>query len=120
MFKLPVLIVIFGVSIISRNTPHQIQVAQTGSQALKVSQEIIPILLLLDYQLSDMTGIKLYDQLHEIAGWDLVPAIMLSSDLPNQELEDQLLLRDMIGINKLLNVEHLLQAIGRVVMRRAS
>ena len=108
------------VSILSRNMLYQMRVVQTGSQALKVAQEITPILLLLDYQLPDMTGIKLYDQLHDIAGWELVPAIMLSSELPNQELEEQLLLRDMIGMNKLLNIEYFLQAIERAVTRRAS
>ncbi|MBV9232279.1 MAG: response regulator [Chloroflexi bacterium] len=103
-------------SLLLRNTPHQVWVVQTGNQALKAAQEITPILLLLDYQLPDMTGIKLYDLLHEIAGQESVPAIMLSADLPNQELEELLLARKMIGMNKLFDPKHLLQAIDRAIV----
>jgi CheY-like chemotaxis protein len=105
------------VSILSYSTSYQIQLVQTGTQALNIAQEISPILLLLDYQLPDMTGIKLYDQFHKIAGQERVPAIMLSSELPNQELEEQLLAREMVGMNKIFRAEYLLEAIDKAVIR---
>jgi CheY-like chemotaxis protein len=47
--------------------------------ALEIFQEVLPDLLLLDYQLPLMNGIELYDLLFETKGFRKVPVIVLSS-----------------------------------------
>ncbi len=102
---------------LSRNTPYHTQCVQTGSQALAFAKSIVPILFLLDYQLPDTNGIALYDQLHKIDGRAVVPAILLSANLPDQELEEQLAGRQMIGISKPCQVSHLLLTIELLMMK---
>lgn len=102
---------------LSHNTSYRTRHVQTGSQALTVAKSITPILFLLDYELPDMNGIQLYDQLREIEGRAQVPAILLSANLPNRELEEQLAGRKMIGISKPCQVSLLLLTIELLVAK---
>ena len=102
---------------VSRNTPYHTRCVQTGSQALTAAKSITPILFLLDYELPDMNGIELYDQLCEIEGRALVPAILLSANLPDRSLEEQLAGRKMIGISKPCQLSLLLLTIELLVAK---
>ena len=104
---------------LSRRTSYRIQCIQTGFQALTVVKNIIPILFLLNYQLPDMTGIALYDQLHIMEGRTLIPALLLSADLPDQKLEEQLVARKIIGISKPCHMDHLLTTINTLVVKHS-
>lgn len=92
-------------------TPYQPVIAYSGHEALRVVQEITPILFILDYQLPSMTGIQLYDQLQRNKGLQTVPSIMMSANLPMAELEK----RHILGITKPFEIDELLKAIAQLL-----
>jgi CheY-like chemotaxis protein len=80
-------------------------------QALQVARSIKPDLFILNYHLPEINGIELYDQLHMIKGLKHVPAIMVSVDLPEQEVEQ----RKIVGLKKPFEMNELLDAIQRAL-----
>lgn len=101
----------FLVQAILQETTYQAMLVSDGTQALKVTKDIKPNLLLLDYQLPRMTGIELYDQLHASKGLEDVPAILISARLPRAEIEK----RQIIGMHKPLELDDLLQTIEKLL-----
>jgi DNA-binding response OmpR family regulator len=93
---------------LSEETPYQPLIAYSGHEALRIVQEIKPVLFILDYQLPSMTGLQLYDQLHKNEELRMVPAIMMSANLPNAELEK----RHILGIKKPFELDELFKAIA--------
>ena len=93
--------------IISQETPYVGLLAYDGTEALDLIQDIEPNLFILDYQLPRMNGIELYDRLHAIEGLKHIPAIMISAQLPQREIDK----RHIIGMNKPFDIEELLQTI---------
>jgi two-component system, OmpR family, phosphate regulon response regulator PhoB len=57
-------------------------VAASGSQALSLIREMKPDLAIIDYHLSDMTGIAFYDSFHAQEEFRDIAAIILSASLP--------------------------------------
>src|SRR5579883_919286 len=55
--------------------------ATNSEQALDLVQEVKVDLFLLDYEISPINGLALYDRLHQLAGLENVPAIILSTNL---------------------------------------
>ena len=82
---------------------------QSGDEALHTVQGIKPNLFILDYQLPRMNGIELYDELHTISSLKHVPVIMISAQLPVKELKK----RNIMGMNKPLDLDEFLQTIER-------
>jgi DNA-binding response OmpR family regulator len=105
------------VYVLSHQALYQTRLVQTGRQALLLAREIIPLLFLLDYRLPDMTGLALFDQLHRGAGQEMVPALLLSADLPNRELEAQLSFRKIRGMSKPFKTDDLLLTIEQLVRK---
>jgi len=101
----------FLTELISQETPYQSVLVTDSWQALRVVQEVKPILFLLNYHLPGMHGLNLYDRLHAIKELEHVPAIIISAVLPKHELEQ----RKLIGINKPFDMDRLLDAIAHVL-----
>ncbi len=99
------------VEAITQESPYQAMLATDGFEALRMVQSIKPGLFVLDYQLSGMTGIELYDKLHAIKALENVPALMLSARLPQQELEK----RKIVGMNKPLDLDEFLQTLDQLL-----
>src|SRR5437588_5556111 len=95
--------------VISEETPYKVLLVKDGFEALKVTRDIKPDLLLLDYQLPYMNGIELYDQLHAIKEFEETPGIMMSAHLPTHELKK----RSLTGLSKPLEVRDLLDALAQ-------
>jgi len=93
--------------IISQETPYTGLLASNGIEALGLIQAIEPDLFILDYQLPLMNGIDLYDQLHAIEALKDIPAIMISAQLPQREIDQ----RHIIGVSKPFDIDELLQLI---------
>ncbi|TMC16578.1 MAG: response regulator [Chloroflexi bacterium] len=85
---------------LSRETSYHLWWVQTGHAALQVAEKIVPVLFLLDYRLPDIDGLTLSDRLHAIAGRETIPTLMLSSDLPDAELEARLATHNIVGLGK--------------------
>ncbi|HEX4206023.1 MAG TPA: response regulator, partial [Ktedonobacteraceae bacterium] len=62
-------------------------------------------------------GLALYDQLHRGAGQEMVPALLLSANLPNRELEAQLSLRKIRGMGKPFETDDLLLTIEQLIRK---
>lgn len=96
---------------IELETPFRALHVTDGFQALKKVNNLKPNLFLLDYRLPDTNGIKLYDALHAISGLEHVPAIMISANLPTQEVQK----RKLLSLKKPFELDELLQIIGKVI-----
>ena len=99
---------------IEQETPYTPLWVVTSHDALRVVQEHIPLLFLLNYHLPSMTGLQLYDQLHAIPGLETIPAIMLSATLPRAELKH----RGIFGLDKPFDLDELLLLIERAIQRQ--
>ena len=99
------------VVVISQETPYHALIVPDGFQALNVIKDITPNLFLFDYQLPRMNGIQLYDRLHITQGFEHIPAIMMSSSLPQQEIRQ----RQIVGISKPFGLDDLLSTIDKVL-----
>src|SRR5947199_9291921 len=74
------------VLVISQETPYQALFVPDAFQALVTINDIKPDLFLLDYHLPRMNGIELYDLLHTTEGLEHVRTIMISTNVPQQEI----------------------------------
>jgi DNA-binding response OmpR family regulator len=99
------------VQAIDLETPFRALLVTDGFQALKRVNNLKPNLFLLDYGLPDTNGIKLYDALHAISGLEHVPAIMISANLPTQEVKK----RRLLSLKKPFELDELLHIIGKVI-----
>ncbi|HEX4203882.1 MAG TPA: response regulator [Ktedonobacteraceae bacterium] len=63
-------------------TPYQVYCAQNGTEALTQLDTVTPQLFLVDYHLPGMNGIELAQQIQHIAGYEQIPILLLSADLP--------------------------------------
>ena len=101
----------FLVQAISQETNYQAMLLTDGFQCLKAVTNIKPNLFILDYHLPSMNGIELYDQLHAKKELEHIPAIMISAQLPDKDIEK----RDVLGMNKPLELDELLHTIEDMV-----
>jgi CheY-like chemotaxis protein len=99
------------VEAITQESPYQTMLATNGPEALRLVEGIKPGLFVLDYQLPGMNGIELYDKLHAIEALANVPALMLSAQLPQQELEK----RKITGTNKPIDLDEFLQTLDQLL-----
>jgi DNA-binding response OmpR family regulator len=100
------------VQAIVQETSYLAILVPDGLAALHTAAEIKPSLFILDYQLPRMHGIDLYDRLHAMTGLEMVPAMMISARLPQQELDK----RNILGMNKPLDLDEFLQAIDQLLL----
>ena len=96
---------------ISEETSYDVQFVTTPQEALRVLDHLYPVLFLIDYQLPGMNGLQLYDVLREKDAYKDVPAIMMSANLPWNELKK----RKLSGLEKPFDLEHLLQLIDSMI-----
>jgi len=73
--------------LIEEETPYHTAVIDNGQKALEQAPNIDPCLMLLDYRLAGINGLELYDRLQEVEETRGVPAIMMSANLPVEELK---------------------------------
>ena len=99
------------VQAITQETTHITVVAQSGEEALRLIKSIKPSLLILDYRLPGITGLEVYDAIHSLEEFVDVPAMMISAQLPTNELKK----RKITGMNKPLDLDEFLQTIERLL-----
>jgi CheY-like chemotaxis protein len=68
--------------LIHEQTTHVVQHHVTGHQALQVMSTSPSHLLILDYNLPDMSGLELHDRLHSFEHLRTVPTLLISSIKP--------------------------------------
>ena len=100
---------------IQQETPYHTVLVVDSEEAVEAVKQLKPHLLLLDYHLSTMNGIELYDHLHATVGLEAIPAIIMSASLPLQRLEDQIHERNIIALPNPHNVSDLLRTLGALL-----
>ena len=103
----------FLVQAISQETPYQVLLITDSFRALEVVRHIKPNLFIIDYYLSTMNGIELYDQLHANSELEALPAIILSARFEEHlhEIEQ----RQLVGLSKPLELDELLATIEQLL-----
>jgi CheY-like chemotaxis protein len=96
---------------IEQDTSHRVVYITDGSTIQEVIKENKPHLLVLDYQLPGKNGIELYDLIRTIEGYEHIPAIMLSAELPHQEMAQ----RNIVGLQKPCRTSELIQAVEQLL-----
>lgn len=98
--------------IISSETPYQPFLTSSGEDAIKAAEEILPALLLIDYNLPGMDGIEAYERIRAIPGLERVPAIFLSATVNIDALKE----RNLTAIEKPYDLDTLLSAVETHLM----
>jgi DNA-binding response OmpR family regulator len=87
--------------------------ASNSQQALDLVQQVKVDLFLLDYEITPMNGIALYDRLHQLVGLESIPAIILSTNLSRYQAEIER--RHLVGISKPCELDDLLDTINSLL-----
>ncbi len=98
---------------IKEETPYQAVLASSGAEALRLVKSVKPNLFILDYLLSDMTGLELYDQLRTSSGFEHVPAILLTASL--EQHEEEMKNRQILGLSKPFELDEFIQTLEQVL-----
>lgn len=96
---------------IEQDTSHRVVYMPDGSAIHEVIEEYKPHLLVLDYELPGKNGIELYDLVRTIKGCEHIPTIMISADLPKQEMAQ----RNIFGLEKPCRTRELVEAVERLL-----
>ncbi|HEY4032404.1 MAG TPA: response regulator [Ktedonobacteraceae bacterium] len=92
---------------IEQDTSYRVVYIADGSAIHEVIKANKPHLLVLDYELPGKNGIELYDLIRTIEGYEHIPAIMVSAELPQQEMVQ----RNILGLQKPCKTTELVQAV---------
>ena len=103
---------------IERETPYHPIVVSKGHEALKIVEIVKPDLMILDYYLTDMTGIDLYHQLQQREGLERIPVIVMSAGLERHQEEISSL--GLIGLGKPFDLEEFLALTEQAVSLHSS
>ena len=97
-------------SVLTEEEHARVLCAASGEAALALTrEEPPPHLLLLDYHLAGrLTGVDLYDRLHERSGWQDVPAILLSATISERAIHH----RRIDYLSKPFDLDHLLDHVA--------
>ncbi len=96
--------------VILGETNHYAYVVTDAYIALEMAHKMPPDLFLLDYQLPDMTGLQLLDRLHACEKLKNIPTIIMSANLPWEELVK----RNIIGLAKPFDLDVFLRLIQAI------
>lgn len=104
---------LFLADAITQETSYQPVVAQSASQAFRLTQNIKPDLLILDYHLPSMNGLELYDWLCTDPIFEDVPALLLtaSQGMPTPEVKR----RSIIGLGKPIELDNFLDIVKNLL-----
>ena len=98
-------------------TPYTILHVVDGPRALEAVASVKPDLFILDYQLPGMNGIELHDRLHEIKGFEKIPTLIISANVPSRKEMQQ---RQIALLKKPFDLNDLFRSIERLLSQRES
>ncbi len=87
-----------------------------GRDALRSVKAIPPSLFILDYQLPSMSGLQLYDSLQQMEHVKAIPTIMMSANLPWNELAQ----RHIVGLQKPFELDDLVHLVKQMLQSPSS
>jgi DNA-binding response OmpR family regulator len=98
---------------IYEETSYQPVLAHNGKDAVQKLQRmsVTPHLLILDYYLRDMTGIHLYDYLQSMEEFQNVPALLMSTVQPSEQIEP----RNIVLMSKPFDLDDFLSQVHTLI-----
>jgi CheY-like chemotaxis protein len=82
-----------------------------GYKALKTINSLKPNLFILDYRIPYLNGLELCDRIREMDSFKDIPVIMVSAQLPGQEVAK----RNIVGMHKPLDLNEFLDTVERLM-----
>lgn len=101
----------FLVESIMLETPYQAVLVTDAYKALKTITYLKPNLFILDYRIPYLNGLELCDRIRQMDGFKDVPVIMVSAQLPGQEVAK----RHIVGMHKPLDLNEFLDTVERLM-----
>jgi DNA-binding response OmpR family regulator len=101
----------FLVESIMLETPYQAMLVTDGYKALKTINSLKPNLFILDYRIPYLNGLELCDRIREMDSFKDIPVIMVSAQLPGQEVAK----RNIVGMHKPLDLNEFLDTVERLM-----
>lgn len=92
---------------------YHVIVAATSKEALQVASARKIDLFIIDYYLSGINGIELYDKLHVMSELEDVPALISSVNI--EHLRQHLKARHLMGVGKPFDLDVLLEMVARAL-----
>lgn len=101
--------------ILSQDAAYRPLVIDNPGEALETAKRVQPDLFIIDYHLSGIDGIHLYDQMHSFRELQKIPAIITTASLEShmQELEE----RGLVGLAKPFDIDDLLTTVKQVMLQ---
>ncbi len=99
------------IEVLSEETHHHVYLVTNAQAALRAVNEMLPDLFLLDYQLPSMTGLQLLDLFYAVEKLKGIPTIIMSANLP----QDELVRRNLIGLAKPFDLDDFIELIKRII-----
>jgi DNA-binding response OmpR family regulator len=99
--------------LLAQEPSYAVFVAADSASAFTLVRQITPHRLLLDYYLSETTGLTLYDQLHAMRELEAVPAIILSASVQRHTAAIES--RKLAALAKPFEIDALLALIEEVI-----
>ena len=93
---------------------YHVIVVATGNEAVQISRGRKINLFIIDYYLSDINGIELYDKLHAIPELQDVPVLLVSVNV--EHLEQQLRVRHLMGLGKPFDLDKFLEVVAKALV----
>ena len=93
---------------------YYVIVVATGNEALQIAGGRKINLFIVDYYLSDVNGIELYDKLHAIPELQDVPVLLVSVNI--EHLEQQLRVRHLMGLGKPFDLDKFLDVVAKALV----
>jgi CheY-like chemotaxis protein len=95
-------------------TVYHYQLATNASQAVDSAKRIKPDLFIVDYQLTGMNGLELYDLLHATPGLEGVPVLLLTAT-KLEALRPEIEKRQISALEKPFDLDELLFIVQRML-----
>ena len=93
---------------------YHYQLATNASQAVDFAKRIKPDLFIVDYQLTGMNGLELYDLLHATPGLEGVPVLLLTAT-KLEALRPEIEKRQISALEKPFDLDELLFIVQRLL-----
>jgi len=100
--------------LISTATAYHYHLVPDASQAVHFVQEGKPDLFIVDYRLTGMNGLELYDLLHAIPGLEAIPAILVTA-AKLETLRPEIEKRQITAFEKPFDLDEFLLTFQRLV-----
>lgn len=94
--------------VLTYTTTYVVLEVPDASGALAAVTFHTPSLIILDYQLPDMNGLELSDRLHTMEGFETIPTLLMSANLPPRQAMQQ---RHITSLRKPFEIADFLQTI---------